>query len=219
MTALDDEDRARRTVAALVVQARTGDAAAFTHLVERYTSTLARFCQRLLGDESAAEDLAQETFLRAYQMLPRLVEPTRFGAWLYGIAANLARHWWRRHARWPVSFEALVATYPDVPWTTLLPALVTPSEIVEEAEQERRIVDAVTSLPESLHEVVVLHYLEERSYVEIAAVLAVPVSTVKARLFRARALLRAELAGEMPRVPARHFPHDHHDRLGKENHG
>lgn len=73
----------------LVQRARRGDTAALSCLVESHLPALSRFCLRLVGDAPAAEDLAQETVLRAYQSLGRLEEPSRFGAWLFGITANL----------------------------------------------------------------------------------------------------------------------------------
>jgi predicted RNA polymerase sigma factor len=77
-----------RTLLALGVRARRGDAEAFACLAAQHQPALAAFCRRLLGESGLAEDLAQETLLRAYQSLPRLEEPSRFGAWLFGIAAS-----------------------------------------------------------------------------------------------------------------------------------
>src|SRR6266542_2691183 len=128
-----------RTLRALVVQARRGDAGAFACLAEHHQPALRAFCRRLLGESGLAEDLAQETLLRAYQSLPRLEQPSRFGAWLFGIAANLARQWWRRQARWPVSLEGLIAAYPDLAWDALLPPAASPDVLLEEVEQGRRV--------------------------------------------------------------------------------
>src|SRR5919109_1142976 len=105
--------------ARLVTRAREGDAAAFACLVERHGDTLRRFCARLAGADGSAEDLGQETLLRAFRALPGLGDPERFEAWLLAIAANLARTWWRQQARWPLSVEALQLAYPDLPWEGL----------------------------------------------------------------------------------------------------
>ena len=180
-------------VAGLVTRARDGDASAFPCLVERYAPDLRRFCRRLMNGSGAAEDLAQETFLRAYASLPRLEAPERFAPWLFAIAANLARWWWRQRARWPVSLDELADAYPDVNWQAMRPAPVPPDQVVEEAEQARRLAAAIEALPPRLARVLVLHYLEGLSYTEVAAALDVPVSTVKGRLFESRVLLRREL--------------------------
>ncbi|HEX2186119.1 MAG TPA: bifunctional nuclease domain-containing protein, partial [Chloroflexota bacterium] len=177
----------------LVQRARRGDVAAFAGLVQRHERSLTRFCHRLMPDPHVAQDLAQETLLRAYESLGRLEDPTRFGAWLFGIAANLARWWWRRHGRWPLSLEALAASYPDVPWEAAFPASRSPEQVLEAAEERRRLEGAIRTLPAALAQVLMLHYLDSLSYAEIAAALAVPVSTVKGRLFKSRVRLRRAL--------------------------
>src|SRR5919109_1873868 len=189
----------------LVERARRGDEGAFACLVEHSRPGLGRFCRRLMVDAGAQQDLEQETLLRAYQALPRLHDPSRFEAWLFGIAANLARRWWRRQARRPVSLEWLAATHPDLPvapWGEVLPEPALPDQLVEAAEQARRLLAAVAALPASLRRVVVLHYLENLSYAEVAGALDVPVSLVRRRLFKSRAQLRLALAPERVR-PAR----------------
>src|SRR5688500_7384070 len=125
----------------LVRAAQRGDAGAFACLIERVEPDLRRFCARLAG-ESGADDLAQEALLRACRALSSLAHPDRFEAWLFAIAANLARRWWRQQLRWPVSLDSLVATYPDVPtstWSFLTPPTASPDVIFEEAEQARAL--------------------------------------------------------------------------------
>jgi len=179
--------------AAYVARAQRGDAAAFACLVERHGATLLRFAARLAGPGSPAEDLVQETLLRAFRALPNLAEPERFEAWLLAIAANLARTWWRRQARWPLSLDALALTYPDLPWETLHSPVWSPDRIVEEAEQAQILRRAIEALPPAMGRAVALHYLGGLDYQEIAAALDVPVSTVRGRLFTSRRRLRAEL--------------------------
>ncbi|HJR51505.1 MAG TPA: bifunctional nuclease domain-containing protein, partial [Gemmatimonadales bacterium] len=173
-------------------------------MLEQYQPALLRFCHRLTGSPAPAQDLAQETLLRAVESLVGLQEPSRFEAWLFGIAANLAKRWWRRQARWPLSLDSLAAAYPDVAWATWPAAAgagVMPDQRIEQAEQTARIQAAIESLPAALGRVLVLHYLAGWSYAEIAAALEVPVSTVKGRLFKSRARLHGALAA------AGIFPH------------
>jgi RNA polymerase sigma factor (sigma-70 family) len=179
--------------ATLIAQACAGGTAAFARLARRYEAPLARFCYRLIGRVDLADDLQQETLLRAFVSLPQLHDPERFGAWLFGIAANLAKWWWRRQARWPVSLEALAAEYPDVGWERILPDRLQPEQIVEEADQTRRLQEAIAALPADLARPLVLHYLDGLSYAEVADALAVPLSTVKGRLFKSRSRLRQTL--------------------------
>jgi uncharacterized protein len=188
---------------ALVRRAQTGAPRAGACLIERHHAALVRFCRRLVGD--AGPDLAQETVLRAVPALGRLREPARFEAWLLGIAANLARKWWRRRARWPLSLEALAEAYPDVPWAAAPlwgAAAGEPGAEAVRAEEARRLEGAVGALPAPLRRGLVLHSLDGLSYAEIAAALEVPVSTVKGRLFQSRRRLRGALDPEGVR-PAR----------------
>lgn len=191
---MDDEAGAtgEADVPALVASARGGDAGAFACLAGRYRPQLDRFCARLMP--LAGQDLSQETLLRAYASLGTLRDPANFPAWLFGIAANLAKWWWRRQAQWPASLERLAAEYPDVPWKTMVSEPALPDAALEEAEQRRRLLDAIGSLPPSLGQALALHYLDGLSYAEVAAALHVPVSTVKGRLFKSRAILRQRLA-------------------------
>jgi RNA polymerase sigma factor (sigma-70 family) len=182
-----------------VRDAQRGDVQAFACLVEEHEAALRRFCDRLLQDGAPAEDLAQETLLRAFQALPRLEDPARFGAWLFGIAANLARLAWRRRARAPLSLDHLAGSAQpqpqgESPWGSAAPA--TPEWAYEQAEQARRLLDAIASLPAQLRRTVILHYVEDLSYVEVAAAMRVPVTTVKGWLHKSRTRLRRAFADE-----------------------
>gem|GEM_PF-336289 len=191
--------------AALFARARVGDRAAFERLALRYEPALRRFAYHLLGRLDLADDLVQETFLRAVVSLPGLREPERFGAWLFGIAANLAKWWWRQQTQWPVSLDALEAEYPDVAWERLT-GPVWSEEVVEEAEQNWRLQEAIAALPAPLAQALTLHYLDGLSYAEMAAALRVPISTVKGRLFKSRALLRHALGPEFDTAPRARKP-------------
>ena len=129
------------------------------------TESRVRFCRRLMGDAASAEDLAQETLLRAQASIARLGEPYRFGPWLLGIAANLARKWWRVQARAPLSLDSLASAYPNVAWDeSLAAAVASPEELEELAEQRQLLRDAVAALPPALSRAVVLHYLHGLGY-------------------------------------------------------
>jgi uncharacterized protein len=193
---------------ALVRRAQDGDIEAFAVLAEAIEPTLRRFCSRLAGDGRAGcapDDLFQETLVRALRAVGNLQRPERFEAWLLAIAANLARTWWLRQQRWPISLERLAQTYPDIPWDSLGTQVDSPEQVYEEAEQIHLLQAALASLPPALAQVITLHYLQGLNYQEIAAALAVPVSTVKGRLFKSRRRLRADLLAAgfgAPGVPA-----------------
>jgi RNA polymerase sigma-70 factor (ECF subfamily) len=217
-----DEDSPGHDVPALVWRAQDGDRDAFACLAAEHQPALVRFCRRLMGDTAGAEDLAQETLLRAQASLARLGEPYRFGPWLLGIAANLARKWWRVQARSPLSLDSLISAYPNVAWDESLAAVASPEELEEQAEQMQHLIDAIAALPAALSRVVVLHYLHGLNYAEVAAALDVPVSTVKGRLFKSRARLRSDLlaasAGQPMQTQPRAAERRTRDRKdGKDN--
>jgi RNA polymerase sigma-70 factor (ECF subfamily) len=186
----------------LVVQAQRGDPAALERLMERCIVSLTGFCRRLAGAQGGAQDLVQETLLRAVVSLGRLEEPERFEAWLFGIAANVARKRWQRDLRAPLSLDEAMA-HPDTESIAVRPLWEAPERAVELAERAREIERAVRALPEHLSRVVALRYADGLSYAEIAAELAVPVSTVKWRLFHSRRRLRAALGTEELQAPER----------------
>jgi RNA polymerase sigma factor (sigma-70 family) len=187
----------------LVRRARAGDVQAFAALAADHQAALARFARRLMGDPDRGEDLVQETLLRAQQSIGRLGAPFRFGPWLMGIAANLARKAWRAEARRPLSLEWLVAAYPNVAWDEADTSIPSPEQTSEAAEETRLLAEAIAALPPSLSRVVVLHYLAGLDYAAVARSLDLPVSTVKGRLFASRTRLRRQLAANGLHRPPR----------------
>jgi RNA polymerase sigma-70 factor (ECF subfamily) len=177
--------------AALVAQALAGNREAFDTLAGRYYASVLRLCNRLLGDPVQAEDIAQEAILQAFLGLDRLQQPARFGAWLHAIAANLARSSLRRLKT--VSLDGLEPTgRSTVRHLTSFPSL---EQIIVLREIHDAILTALMELSTVNREAVIGYYLEGYSYVELANLLGVPVSTVKSRLFKGRQQMREQLGG------------------------
>ncbi|HEV8687706.1 MAG TPA: sigma-70 family RNA polymerase sigma factor, partial [Gaiellaceae bacterium] len=172
----------------LILAARGGDTGAFADLVEGHRERLQLLVARMLGDESEAEDVVQETLLRAYLGLSELREPSRFGGWLAGIALNLARMKVRRRAAYARAI-ARVASAPA------------PLELTDERELHQLVRDSLELLTPGERDVVVLHYVEGLSCEEIAVLLDRSPGAVRVRLHRARARLREELVPMSPREP------------------
>jgi uncharacterized protein len=175
--------------AALVGLAREGERHAFSALLERHYASVGRLCRRLLGPTLEAQDVAQEAALSAFLTLDRLHDPGRFGAWLHAIAANLARMALRR--RRPISLDAL--DEQAALFTIWRPGPPTPEEVVASRELHDTIIGALNELSLLNREAVIGFYLEGYSYAELAALLGVPISTLKGRLFFGRRQLRASL--------------------------
>ena len=169
-----------------------GDARAFDRIVRDYAGPLRGFLRRLVGDFHVAQDLSQETFLKAYQSLDKLGSPASFGPWLFRIAFHVAIDHRRRAEEGLVSLESLEGQ--------VVGQSHSPPEGLEAEEERRRryrsVVDAVSHLPEPYALVLVLRYLEQRSYGEMSELLDLTVTNVKVRLHRARKMVRRRVAAE-----------------------
>jgi RNA polymerase sigma-70 factor (ECF subfamily) len=174
--------------AALVRSAQGGDQAAFTQIVRAYQRTIYRVAYGLTRNPDDADDLAQETFVRAYQALGRFRADEPLLPWLARIATNLAFSLFRRRRRRPeTSIEPL--TEAGVQWA----GNDDPVQNTERNERDRRVQIAFEMLTEEHQAVLALRVVQNLSYQEIARTLRVPPGTVMSRLSRARAELRKRL--------------------------
>ena len=166
----------------LILRARRGDAEAFGELVTRYQGSVFNVCYRMTNERREAEDLAQETFLRAHSRLDTFDIQREFGPWIRRVAANLCLN--RLEAQRPTGEldEERDADESQSPEAAL--------EVRERSEQIR---GALASLPAQYRLVIELRHYQELSYHEIAAEPNLPLSGVKSHLFRARKLLAERL--------------------------
>ena len=186
----------REEEAGLLRAAQSGDQAAFGEIVRRYQRAVYRVAYALTRNPGDADDLAQETFVRAWQAIGRFRVGEPLHPWLSRIATNLAFSLFRRRRRRPETpLEPLVEAGRQ--WGVE----DDPAGRVEEDERNRMLESAFAGLKPEHQAVLALRVVEEQSYEEIAATLGVPVGTVMSRLSRARAELKARLAqrtGETP---------------------
>jgi RNA polymerase sigma-70 factor (ECF subfamily) len=166
----------------LIQHARRGDMAAFGELVTRYQTGVFNVCYRILHERTDAEDMAQETFIRAHERLSTFDEQREFGPWIRRVAANVCLNYLEsRRATAPLDDErdADESQRPE-----------RQAEVHERSEQIR---SALGALPAHYRVVVELRHYQDLSYDEIAAELNIPLSDVKSHLFRARKLLAEKL--------------------------
>jgi RNA polymerase sigma-70 factor (ECF subfamily) len=163
--------------------ARRGDEDAFGNLVELYQRPVFNLCYRMLGTPMAAEDAAQETFLRAYVHLSSYDVERSFSSWLLSIASHYCIDQLRRKHHQLLSLDGLT----DDAWSG--DAQAEPEEVVLDREKERAVNDLLQRLPADYRAAVVLRYWYDMSYDEIARLLDTTVSAIKSRLFRARQML------------------------------
>ena len=166
----------------LIQRARRGDAEAFGELVLRYQTSVFNVCYRLLHERLEAEDMTQETFLRARDRLHTFDEERAFGPWIRRVAANVCLNHLESQKRTVGLDEEHDADESQRPETQV--------ELRERSEQIRR---ALASLPARYRVVIELRHYQELPYEEIAAELNIPLSDVKSHLFRARKILAEKL--------------------------
>jgi RNA polymerase sigma-70 factor (ECF subfamily) len=169
--------------AELVARAKAGDDDAFRGLVELYGRKAFRLAYRLTGNEEDAEDVVQESFLKAYKSLPRFEGKSEFGSWLYRIVTNVAFDALRRRERRPTEPEA--ETPSGAP---------SPERAAEGSQIGRRLRTAMALLTPSERTAFVLRHFEGRPVAEIAETLGIRTGATKNCIFRAVAKLRSELA-------------------------
>jgi RNA polymerase sigma-70 factor (ECF subfamily) len=162
--------------------ARSGDRIAFAELVRRYQDRLFRFVARMVGTRDDALDLVQDAFVKAWQAMPGWQPQATIGTWLFQIARNGAIDHLRRR-------KALdVTTHPD-PAAEMPDLRPGPEGTAATAQQLRHLEAALARISAEHREILLLREVEQMTYEEIAATLAINTGTVKSRIARARAAL------------------------------
>jgi len=177
--------------AAALARARHGDADAFGALVDRHSRRVFQLAFRMTGNAQDAEDIVQESFLRAYRQLGRFEARANFGTWLYRIVANCAVDFMRtkRHRHERASRDA-----GDDWMDTMAADTPGPERLAESAEIERRVTAALDALSPLERAAFTLRHFEGRSIDEIGHTLHLGTSAAKHSVFRAVKKLRAALA-------------------------
>jgi RNA polymerase sigma-70 factor (ECF subfamily) len=179
----------------LVTQAKAGNYAAFEELVNRYERKIYRLGMNITGSPEDAEDVLQDTFLKAFEHLPDFREDSRFYTWIVRIAVNEALMKLRkRRSSKEVAFDEPQGDDGEVMIREFADWKPNPEEQYERTELEAILMDAVKALPPSFRTVFYLRDVEGLSTEETAELLSLSEGAVKARLFRARLRLREELA-------------------------
>ena len=177
----------------IIAQALAGDQKAYTVLVERHRAAVYHVIHRIVHHDEIARDLVQETFMKAFSSLASYRSEYRFSTWLYKIAANSSIDHLRKKRIQALSLDRPIDTGDgtmeiEVPDNSFNPELA-----LVRKQQRFSIEEAIDSLPPKYREVIVYRHKDDKSYEEIADLLGIPVGTVKARIFRARELLKRKL--------------------------
>lgn len=184
-----------RSDQALVQRVQSGDQQAFELLVAKYQRRIFRLISRFVGDPATAEDIAQETFLRAYRAIGRFRGDSEFYTWLYRIAVNTAKRSALSGARGPVLSESSNSSENEETFLRgeALSTMETPEALMAGREVADTVNAAMEDLPEELRNAIVLREIEGLSYEDIAQRMGCPVGTVRSRIYRAREAIARRL--------------------------
>lgn len=174
----------------LLTRCRSGEVDALGEMYDIHSGVVFRYAYRMLGDQEEANDVMQDTFVKAYRNLPGFRGECSLNTWLIRIAANLCRDRVKariRHGHLSDSNEVLSMLPDESVWGR------DPSKRVEDDDMNGLLRRVLFALPTAPREIIVLADLEGMSYNEIAETLGCTVSSVKLRLFRARRLLRSRV--------------------------
>ncbi len=183
--------------ALLVARCVSGDPVAFDLLVIKYQRRIRRLIGRMVRDVDLVEDIAQETFIRAYRALHQFQGEAQFYTWLYRIAVNTAKQYLHKLQREPQLVDTIFASADEGDETFSArnePSTdETPESVLAAKEIMTALDRAMAALPEDLRQALSLREIEGLSYEEIAQSMACPVGTVRSRIFRAREAVSAVL--------------------------
>ncbi len=180
-------------ISELISLALSGDQKAYADIVKRFREQIYHFIYRMVKDKAQAEDLTQETFIKAFRALSSFNSDYAFSTWLYKIAANNCIDYFRKKKLATCSLDTPIKAkngeiQRDFPDKEQGPE----SELISK-ERTGQIQVAIDSLPKKYKEAILLRHSQDKSYEEIAKELNIPLGTVKVRIFRAREMLKSRL--------------------------
>jgi RNA polymerase sigma-70 factor (ECF subfamily) len=178
----------------ILAQVSAGNVDAYGKIVGRHNGRLYNFVYRFVGDRETAEDVVQETFLRAFRKRTEYRAIANFSTWLFTIAGNLAKSELRRRKRWrmfSIERDEETDTGMDIPDES-----ARPDKVAESSLADGQIQQAIASLPDNYKQVILLRDVQGMSYQEISDIVDCPVGTVKSRVNRARLKLQQKLKNE-----------------------
>lgn len=187
---------------ALVERVQRGDKQAFGLLVSKYQRKLARLLSRLIRDPAEVEDVAQETFIKAYRALPSFRGDAAFYTWLYRIGVNAAKNYLMTQGRRaPTSTDFNNEEAEGFDSGEHLRDMNTPEHLLATRQIGDTVNQAMDALPEELRTAIMLRELDGLSYEEIAEVMGCPIGTVRSRIFRAREAVAGKLRPLLDTAP------------------
>ncbi|RMF58082.1 MAG: sigma-70 family RNA polymerase sigma factor [Calditrichaeota bacterium] len=183
----------------LIKKAIKGDETAYKRLLENYRGAIYNLLFKMVRNREETEDLVQEAFIKAFAALPSFNEEYAFSTWLYKIAINNCIDHLRKKKLKTYSINKPLQSKDGELGREFPDTSMSPDKKILSEERTNIIEAAISELPENYKIAIVLRHTEEKSYEEIAEILNIPLGTVKARIFRAREMLKKKLKGRILR--------------------
>lgn len=187
----------------LVARVQRGDNTAFDLLVRKYQHRVAAVIARYVYDWAETQDVAQETFIRAYRAIGGFRGDAQFSTWLHRIAVNTAKNYLVSKGRRPPTEDIDVGDAEQFDAAIRLRDTDTPERELMRQQMEQTVMQAVQSLPEELRVAITLREVEGMSYDDIAQRMQCPIGTVRSRIFRAREAIDTQLRPLLDQPKAR----------------
>ncbi|NIR47117.1 sigma-70 family RNA polymerase sigma factor [candidate division KSB1 bacterium] len=185
------------SVSDLIQKAIEGDEGAYKQLLENYRGAIYNLLYKMVRNKEETEDLVQEAFMKAFKALPSFNEEYAFSTWLYKIAINNCIDHMRKKRLKTYSINKPVQSKDGELGREFPDTSMSPDKDILSTERSKIIEAAIYELPENYKIAIILRHSEEKSYEEIAHILNIPLGTVKARIFRAREMLKKKLKGKL----------------------
>ncbi len=196
----------------LVRRVQRGDSAAFDLLVRKYQHRIVGLIGRYVSDWSECQDVAQDTFIRAYRAIGNVRGDAQFYTWLHRIAVNTAKNHLVAHSRRPPTDDIDAADAEQYDLGSRLRDGDTPEHELLRQEMEQTVMRAVEALPEELRTAITLREMDGLSYEDIAQKMGCPIGTVRSRIFRAREAIDAGLRPLLDSTDSATREHARHER-------
>jgi len=177
----------------LIQRALAGDQQGYREILKRYRAPLYNLLFRMVHNKMEAEDLVQEAFIKAFGALATFNDEYAFSTWLFKIAINNCIDHFRKKRLKTFSLDKPIDAKDGEIRRELPDASYQPDNTLLSKEKEQLIEEAIQNLPEKYRVSIMLRHTEEKSYEEISQILNIPLGTVKARIFRAREMLKKQL--------------------------
>lgn len=176
---------------------QAGSGSSFRNLFDKYKTTVINLAFRFVRNQSAAEDIAQDVFIRIYEKKVSVDPKARFSTWLYRVTVNASLDFLRKNKNRPLSLDETLTGSGDGKNTLLetlqAPESSSPAAVMEIRELQRTVQAAIHDLPAKLRFPILLYQFQEMSYKEIAAILRISEKAVERRLYQAKTRLRSKL--------------------------